>query len=106
MDFVTKDAGLVDAELRLGAVAEFRAGGEEGIVADGLVDRELRMRNFAGEKFGAAFDGHHIINGAGHDLRGDGDFYERIGIEGGANCGSHRENGANARIAMRFGIFR
>src|SRR5579862_7130016 len=42
MDFVAQDAGLVDAELRLGAVAEFGAGGEECVVADSLVDGELR----------------------------------------------------------------
>ena len=83
MDFVAEDAGLVDAELRLGAVSEFGAGGEERVVADGLKNGELRAGNFSGEKLGAGFDGNDGIYGASDDLAG----IEILARDSGENAG-------------------
>lgn len=71
MDFVAEDAGLVYAEFGAGAVSYFAAGGEEGVVADGLENGELRAGDFGGEVFGAGFDGDGRVGGTGDDLNRD-----------------------------------
>lgn len=105
VDFVAEDAGLVDAELRLGAVSELGASGKEGVVAYGLKNGKLRAGNFSSEELGAGLDGDDGINRAGNDLGGDGDFCERVRRKRRADCGGHDEDGEDARIAMGFGAF-
>ena len=105
VDFVAEDTGLVNADPRIGAISEFGARGEERVVADGLVDAELRAGNMGGEKFGAGVGGDGGVHGAGDDLRGDGDFGEGVWRESWAEGGCHSEDGADARVAMRLGVF-
>ncbi len=105
VDFVAEDAGLVDAEFGAGAVSELGAGGQESVVAYRLKDGELGAGNVGGEEFGAGVEGDSGVYGAGNDLRGNGDFGERVRIEGWADGRRHGEDGADARIAMRFGAF-
>lgn len=105
VDFVAEDARPVEAELGLRAASEFRASREKGVVAHFLNDGELCARDMSGEELGAGFDGDDLIGCAGDDLRGNGDFCERIGRERRADRRRDGKDGADARIAMRFGVF-
>lgn len=82
MDFIAEDAGLINAQSRLGAISEFGARGEEGVVADGLENGELRAMNVCGEKFRAGVGRDGRIHGTGDDLRGENNFCECVRIEG------------------------
>jgi len=105
VDFIAEYARPVEAELGLRAASEFGASREKGVVAHFLNDGELRARDMSGEELGAGFDGDDLIDRTGDDLRGDGNFSERVGIECGSDRGRDSEDGADARIAMRFGAF-
>ncbi len=105
VDFVAEDAGLINAEARLSTISEFGARGEECVVADGLEDGELRSGNTRGKEFGAGVDRDSRVHGASDDLRGNGDFGERVRRKGRTDGWCHGENGADARVAMRFGVF-
>ena len=62
VDFIAEDARPVEAELRLRAASEFRATGENGVMAHFLNDGELGARDMSGEEFGAGLKRGDIVN--------------------------------------------
>src|SRR5579859_1836826 len=102
VNVVAQDSGVVEAQVRAAGAAELAAGSEEGVVADVLENGELGVRNMRGEKFCAGFDGYNFVDRTSDDLRRNGNFRKRWRVKGGPQSGGHRENGAHARIAMRF----
>jgi len=105
VDFIAEDAGLIEAEFGAAAASQLATGGEKCVMANGLKDSKLRARDVGGEEFGAGFRGDRSVDRTGDDLRGDGNFCERVGIECGSESRGDGKDGADARIAMRFGAF-
>lgn len=84
MDIIAEDPGAIEAEFGLRLVAYFEAGGEEGVMADVLENRELSAGNVSGEKAGAGREGNDVVGSAGDNLNRDGDFGQGARIE----CGT------------------